>query len=69
MPPVQLLWRFNEEAVQFRIAYLMQLPKGAESHTVLVSDIPGLNWGTILQRLDSNALWFLPGWLKRRLRR
>lgn len=34
---LQLLWRYNREAVALRIQYLMTAKMGQESHTVLVS--------------------------------
>ncbi|KAK9819826.1 hypothetical protein WJX72_002804 [[Myrmecia] bisecta] len=40
-----LLWKYNKEAVMMRIDYLNTLKKGAESHTVLVNDIPGIYKG------------------------
>ena len=33
---LQLLWRYNREAVALRIQYLMTAKMGQESHTVLV---------------------------------
>ncbi|KAK9804434.1 hypothetical protein WJX72_012500 [[Myrmecia] bisecta] len=60
----RLLWRYNVEAVALRIHYLNHVKKGAESHTVLVQDIPGVEFGTIPQRIDGTVFRFLPDRLK-----
>ena len=39
--------------------YFLTLPKGAESHTVLVQDIPGVPFGTQVQRVASLAPKFI----------
>lgn len=62
-----MLWRYNAEAVALRIRFLTHAKHGAESHTVMVRDIPGIEYGTILQRLDA-VLWFLPNFLKNFIR-
>jgi hypothetical protein len=59
----QLLWRYSREAVQMRLRYL-QTEQGAEAHTVLVQDIPGVSYGTPLHRLDATVLAVLPGAVK-----
>jgi hypothetical protein len=61
---VQLLWRYNKEAVALRIQYLTHTPMGAESHTVMALDIPGVAYGTYLDRLDKTAFRFLPRRMK-----
>lgn len=40
------LWRYSKVALRLRMFYLLNTPKGAESHTVLVTDIPGVDVGT-----------------------
>ncbi len=57
---MQLLWRFNKEAVALRIQYLMKTKEGAESHTVLVTDIPVLEFGTIPHRIETTVFRYLP---------
>ena len=57
---LQLLWRFNKEAVALRIQYLMKTKEGAESHTVLVTDIPVLEFGTIPHRIETTVFRYLP---------
>lgn len=44
---MKLLWSAHEEAVSWRVRYLAGSRKGAESHTVLVRDVPGTPYGTI----------------------
>ncbi|KAL3134039.1 hypothetical protein ABBQ32_008471 [Trebouxia sp. C0010 RCD-2024] len=64
----KLLWRFNKEAVALRIQYLMKTKEGAESHTVLVTDIPVLEFGTIPHRIETTFFRYLPvrikNWVK-----
>lgn len=57
---LQLMWRFNQEAVALRIQYLMNTKEGAESHTVLVTDIPVLEFGTIPHRIETTVFRYLP---------
>ncbi|KAL0039508.1 hypothetical protein WJX77_000232 [Trebouxia sp. C0004] len=56
----KLMWRFNQEAVALRIQYLMNTKEGAESHTVLVTDIPVLEFGTIPHRIETTVFRYLP---------
>ena len=44
---LQLLWRYNREAVALRIQYLMTAKMGQESHTVLVRMVSDLEQPTI----------------------
>ena len=64
---LQLLWRYNKEAVALRIAFFTSARPGGVAHTVLVRDIPGLEFGTLPARLEDTALRFLPRFIKRRL--
>ena len=64
---VQLLWRYNKEAVALRIAFFTSARPGGVAHTVLVRDIPGLELGTLPNRIEDTALRFLPRFIKRRL--
>jgi hypothetical protein len=52
--------RYNKEALRLRIFYLLHQPPGAESHTVLVQDVPGVAFGTIPQRADGTLLKIIP---------
>lgn len=52
-----LLAKYHRRAVQIRIEYLSTTEIGAESHTVLVTDIPGVNFGTIAARAKSSILF------------
>ena len=64
---LQLLYRYNKEAVALRIAYLNSRPTGGESHSVIVRDIPGPAYGTLPNRMKNTALRFLPSFVKQRL--
>ena len=64
---MQLLWRYNKEAVALRIAFFTSARPGGVAHTVLVRDIPGLELGTLPNRIEDTALRFLPRFIKRRL--
>lgn len=58
---LKLLAHYHQRAVKKRIEYLSTTDRGAESHTVLVSDIPGLKFGTMLARLMGSPLFkYLP---------
>ena len=50
-----------------RIAFFTSARPGGVAHTVLVRDIPGLDYGTLPNRLEDTALRFLPRFIKRRL--
>eukprot|EP00884_Botryococcus_braunii_P010053 jgi/Botrbrau1/19049/Bobra.0100s0073.2 len=63
----RLLWRYSQEAVHLRIRYLTHVKKGAESHSIVVFDIPGLYAGTVRERLEDLA-FFLPDKAKQPLR-
>ena len=43
-----------------RLSYLLHTPPGAQSHTVLLTDIPGILYGTVLHRADDTLLRLLP---------
>lgn len=53
-------WRASKDALRLRSHYLMAAPPGAESHTVLCQDIPGVEYGLLLNRLDGTLLRFVP---------
>ena len=58
------LWRYCREALRLRMFYLLNTPRGSESHTVLVTDIPAVAVGTIPNRLDGTLLKFVPKSIK-----
>ncbi|KAL4447960.1 hypothetical protein ABPG75_005179 [Micractinium tetrahymenae] len=62
-----LLYRFNKVALRLRMYYLRESPPGAEAHTVLLTDIPGVASGTLIDEVDRTLLRFLPGSLKQQL--
>ena len=54
-----MLWRYAKKSVALRIRYLITSPKGADSNTVLVQDIPGIGFGTQAERAKSVAPKFV----------
>jgi len=54
------VWRYCREALRLRMFYLLNTPPGAQSHSVLVTDIPAVKYGTIPDRLDGTLLKFVP---------
>lgn len=60
LPPLPCTPTCLPPSPRLRIAFLLNRPPGAESHTVLVTDIPGPAYGTIPHRTDSTLLRFLP---------
>ena len=52
--------RYNKDALRLRIFGILHQPAGAESHTVLVQDVPGVAFGTIPQRADGTLLKLIP---------
>lgn len=64
---LQLLWRYNRDAVALRIHFLTLPERTVESCTVLVRDVPGVYYGTVADRIERTALRFLPAWIKRRI--
>ena len=54
-----MLWRYAKKSVALRIRYLVTLPKGADSNTVLVQDIPGVAFGTQAARAKTLAPAFI----------
>lgn len=43
---LQKLWQYSIDAVELHLAFLSTAVKGAETHSVLVTDIPGPYAGT-----------------------
>ncbi len=64
---VQMLWRHAKMSVALRIRYLVTLPKGTDSNTVLVQDIPGIEFGTQAMRAKSVAPKFIANKVRCRL--
>lgn len=60
------LWKYNKEALRLRIFYLLNQPAGAESHTVLLQDVPGVAYGTIPNRADGTLLKIIPKSIKQK---
>lgn len=54
-----MLWRYAKKSVALRIRYLITSPKGADSNTVLVQDIPSIGFGTQAERATSIAPKFI----------
>ena len=54
-PVPQLLWKYAKKSVALRVRYFTTLPKGEASHTALVQDIPGIPFGTQVNRVESVA--------------
>ena len=42
---LQLLWKYSKDAVELHLQYLSTVEKGAETHSVIVTDIPGTEAG------------------------
>ena len=56
---MQTVWKYNREASLLRIMFLANSPRSGSSHTVLVTDIPGLEYGTfrvVLRRVRAFKL-------------
>jgi hypothetical protein len=43
--PLQKLWVYSKDAVELHLAYLNSAEKGAQTHSVMVTDIPGTTAG------------------------
>jgi hypothetical protein len=59
------LWRYCKEALRLRMYHLLNAPRGAESHSILTTDIPAIAQGTIPNRLDGTLLKFVPKAIKK----
>lgn len=51
-----MCWEASCDALRLRIMYLFNTPKGAETHTVLCTDIPGIHYGIALTKATSGFL-------------
>lgn len=51
---------FSKDAVRLRLRYLSSATPGTETHTVLVTDVPGVRGGTVRDALDRTVLHVLP---------
>lgn len=47
---VQALWAAQVKAMEWRVRYLAETRPGAETHSVLVQNIPGIAFGTLPSR-------------------
>ena len=65
----RLLWSYSTQAVALRIRHLTMSVPGAETHSVLVTDVPGVEAGTFARRLDETVFRALPPHTKRVLKR
>jgi len=50
------IWAMCRTALRLRQYHLLTVPPGAETHSVLVTDIPGIPYGTIIDRLAGSFL-------------
>ena len=65
---LKLLWKYHHDAMDLRIRFLATTENGAEAHTVLVTDVPGLRFGSPLDRLMRSVLFkYLPKRLRARV--
>lgn len=46
---VQRLWKYSKDAVELHLDFLSTAVKGAETHSVIVTDIPGTYAGPLLR--------------------
>jgi hypothetical protein len=44
---LQLLLFFSKDVSKIRARFIATLPRGGTSHTVLITDIPGVDYGTL----------------------
>jgi Late exocytosis, associated with Golgi transport len=59
------IWSMCRTALRLRQYYLLTVHAGAETHSVLVTDIPGVPYGTIIDRLGGSILFkFIPKSIK-----
>ena len=65
----RLLWSYCTLAVSLRIRHLTTTPRGAETHSILVTDVPGVEAGSFARRLDETVFRLLPGPVKTFLKR
>ena len=39
---LRVIWKYNHEVSLLRVLFLSRMPRGGPSHTVLITDIPGM---------------------------
>ena len=62
------LWKYHKRAVDLRIECLATAKRGGQSHTIFVTDIPGIRFGHPLDRLMQSCLFkFLPNSIRQRI--
>lgn len=66
---LKLVERYNKEIVLLRNIFISKSAKGGPSHTVLVSDVPGVFYGTVGETLQSIAEGTLFRFFPERLRK
>lgn len=68
---MRTLLHYSKQAVVLRVSYLASAPTGGPSHTVLLRDIPGIPYGTVIETvhrfLDLYVLAWLPAKVKSRI--
>lgn len=65
---MKMLWQSQAHAVTLRIRYLASTPGGAQTHTILVQNIPGTRAGTFNQRVYDNMDGFLGKFIPKKVK-
>ena len=60
------LWVTCKEALRLRQYHLLTVPPGVETHSVLVTDVPGVLHGTVVNRLSGTMLRLLPAAVRKK---
>jgi len=63
-----MLLKYHHKALELRIEYLSATKKGEQSHTIFVTDIPGVRFGHPLDRLMNSFIFkLLPGSVRQKI--